>query len=136
MCKELQKYLRQKVERLGIYIETNPSSNLAISDIESIFSHPILNLNHSGLGISEDDDSCVLTTINSDDPIVFSTNVENEISYIYYGLLNSGCKREKVLSWIEKIRLHGVNSTFIKYDKSYTEMLEDFDKIQNFTLSY
>lgn len=136
MCKELQKYLRQKVERLGIYIETNPSSNLAISDIESIFSHPILDLNHSGLGISEDDDSCVLTTINSDDPIVFSTNVENEISYIYYGLLNSGCKREKVLSWIEKIRLHGVNSTFIKYDKSYTEMLEDFDKIQNFTLSY
>lgn len=136
MCKELQKYLRQKVERLGIYIETNPSSNLAISDIESIFSHPILNLNHSGLGIGEDNDSCVLTTINSDDPIVFSTNVENEISYIYYGLLNVGCKREKVLNWIEKIRLHGVNSTFIKYDKTYAEMLEDFDKIQNFTLGY
>lgn len=41
-----------------------------------------------------------------------------------------------MLNWIEKIRLHGVNSTFIKYDKTYAEMLEDFDKIQNFTLGY
>lgn len=136
MCKELQKQLRQKVEELGIYIETNPSSNLAISDIESIFTHPILNLNHSGLSLNDENDACVLTTINSDDPIVFSTNVENEISYIYYGLLNAGCKREKVLSWIDKIRRHGINSTFIKYDKTYPEMLKDFEEIQGFTIDY
>lgn len=136
MCKELQAQLRQKVEKLGIYIETNPSSNLAISDIESIFAHPILNLNHSGLGINEENDASVLTTINSDDPIVFSTNVENEISYIYYGLLNAGCKREKVLNWIDKIRLHGINSTFIKYNKTYAEMLRDFEEIQSLTADY
>jgi len=136
MCKNLQKELRSKVENLGIYVETNPSSNLAISDIESVFSHPILNLNCSGLGMEENSDTCVLTTINSDDPIIFSTNVENEISYIYYGLLNAGCKREKVLNWIDKIRMHGISSTFVKYDKQYNEMLNDFDEIQGYIIDY
>lgn len=134
MCKELQKELRSKVENLGIYVETNPSSNLAIGDIDSVFSHPILNLNHSGLGLNDSDDACVLTTINSDDPIIFSTNVENEIAYIYYGLLNAGCKRENVLNWIDKIRMHGINSTFVKYEKSYSEMADDFDEIQTYCI--
>lgn len=114
---------------MGVYVETNPSSNLTISDIPSIFHHPILQLNNSGLHISNMEESSVMVSINSDDPIVFSTFAENEIAYIYYALLNAGCKREEALNWIDKIRLQGIESTFIKSDKQINEMLRDFEEI-------
>ncbi len=133
-CKSLQKDLIAKVEELGIYVETNPSSNLAIGDIEDIYTHPILNLNCEGLKLDDRDENCVMTTINSDDPIVFSTCVENEISYIYYALLNAGVKRERALTWIDKIRNHGISSSFVKYEKTYKDMLSDFKEIEKYSI--
>lgn len=114
---------------MGVYVETNPSSNTAIGDIEGIYSHPILSLNNRGLEIGKNLDSCVMTTINSDDPLVFSTCVDNEIAYIYYSLLNAVCKRERVLDWIDKIRMHGIESSFVKYVGTYEDMLKDFKEI-------
>ncbi len=134
LYKELQMALREKVENLGIYVETNPSSNTVIGDIDGIFSHSILNLNNKGLELGSGFDSCVMTSINSDDPMIFSTCVENEIAYIYYGLLNAGCKRENVLEWIDKIRMHGINSSFVKYDKTWMEMLDDFQEILTYSV--
>lgn len=134
LYKALQNYLRSRVEEMGIYVETNPSSNTAIGDIEGIYSHPILNLNHRGLGLDKNVDSCVMTTINSDDPLVFSTCVDNEIAYIYYSLLNAGCKREQVLDWIDKIRRHGLESSFVKYCGTYDDMVKDFNEILNYTI--
>ena len=130
--KELQKSLIKKIEKMGVYVETNPTSNTAIGDIPSIFNHPIIRLNSRGLNIAGLEESCVLVSINSDDPIVFSTNVENELSYIYYSLLNAGCKREESLEWIDKIRKHGIDSSFIKFIKEYkTEIFDDIDTILN-----
>lgn len=135
LYKALQHSLREKVEKMGIYVETNPSSNTAIGDIEGIYSHPILNLNSKGLNLNGDSENCVMTTINSDDPMVFSTCVENEIAYVYYGLLNAGCKRENVLEWVDKIRKHGIDSTFIKCDVTYKEMLADFKIIMDYNIN-
>ena len=130
--KELQSQLLNKVEQMGVYIETNPSSNMIIGDIPSIFDHPILRLNNRGINIENLSESCAMVSINSDDPVVFSTFVENEISYIYYALLNAGCKREEVLKWIDKIRLQGIESSFIKHNKPCNEMLKDFSDILKF----
>ena len=127
--KDIQKSLIQKVENMGVYVETNPSSNTAIGDIPSILDHPIVRLNNRGLKQDSSVMSSVLTTINSDDPIVFSTFVENEISYIYYALLNAGCNREEALEWIDKIREHGINSSFIKHRKQLAEIENDIEQI-------
>lgn len=127
--KELQYYLIQKVEHMGVYVETNPSSNTAIGDIPSILDHPIVRLNNRGLKIEHTISSSVLTTINSDDPIVFSTFVENEISYIYYALLNAGCNREEALEWIDKIRRHGIDSSFIKHKKQLCDIKNEIEQI-------
>ena len=89
--KELQNSLIEKVERMGVYVETNPTSNAVIGDIPNILNHPILRLNNRGLTFTGSNNSCVLTTINSDDPIVFSTFAENEIAYVYYSLMNAKC---------------------------------------------
>ena len=130
-CKELQKKMLHKIENMGIYIETNPSSNAIIGDLASIMEHPILRLNKHKIISSDGFDSRVLVTINSDDPIIFSTNVENEIAYIYYSLLRANCGRENALEWIDKIRCHGLNSTFIKSEKNIDEMILDFDAISD-----
>ena len=130
--KDLQRSLIKKVEKMGIYVETNPSSNAAIGDISSILEHPIIRLNNRGLNLKNNMESCVLTTINSDDPLVFSTFAENEIAYIYYALLSEGCKREEALEWIDKIRRHGINSSFIKSKKSYYQMKNEIKEIKSY----
>ena len=132
LYKNLQMSLIKKVEKMGIYVETNPSSNAAIGDISSILEHPIIRLNNRGLNLKNKIESCVLTTINSDDPLVFSTFAENEIAYIYYALLSEGCKREEALEWIDKIRLHGINSSFIKSKNSYYQMKNEIKTILNY----
>ena len=132
LYKNLQMSLIKKVEKMGIYVETNPSSNAAIGDISSILEHPIIRLNNRGLNLKNKIESCVLTTINSDDPLVFSTFAENEIAYIYYALLSEGCKREEALEWIDKIRLHGINSSFIKSKNSYFQMKNEIKTILNY----
>lgn len=133
--KELQRSLIKKVERMGVYVETNPTSNTVIGDIPSIFDHPIIRLNNRGLNIPNSTESCVLVSINSDDPVVFSTHVENEISYIYYSLLNAGCRREEALEWIDKIRRHGIDSSFIKNKKYYKkDIIQDINEILQITI--
>lgn len=107
----IQDLLKRKIEQAGIYVESNPTSNATIGDIESLLQHPIVNLNSKGL----DDERAanVLVTINSDDPLVFNTNVENEIANVYHMLISQGYGREDILAWIDKVRQYGMDSSFI-----------------------
>lgn len=127
--KDVQKQIVEKIEKMGIYVETNPTSNLAIGSIESIVSHPIFNLNSKGLKNNKVDENehCVLVTINSDDPIIFNTNNENELSYIYHALVQKGYQKEKVIQWIDKVRQMGLDSSFIGKIKLPSEILDDID---------
>lgn len=128
--KEVQKQIIEKIEKIGIYVETNPTSNLAIGSIESIVSHPIFNLNSKGLKKEVDENEhCVLVTINSDDPIIFNTNNENELSYIYHALVQKGYQKERVIRWIDKVREMGLDSSFISKVKQPSEILDDLDKL-------
>ncbi len=115
IMEELQEILIKKVETRGIYVETNPSSNVAIGEIEGLAEHYIVKLNSSGL--SEAYGHAVLVTINSDDPAVFNTDVASELAYIYYVLTGKGYSREAVLYWIDKVRQYGLDSSFIKKTK-------------------
>lgn len=99
LYKKLQEYLIYKVERIGIYIETNPTSNLTIGDFSNMSQHPIFSLNQNGEGGNH-----VFVTVNSDDPAVFNTNVENELAYIYYTADARGIAKSETLEWIDKIR--------------------------------
>lgn len=132
MLEELQNILIRKVATRGIYVETNPSSNIAIGEIENLSKHYIFKLNNEGL--EEKNSNAVLVTINSDDPTVFNTNVENEIAYIYYLLISKGYSRENILRWIDKVREYGLNSSFIRNMKTRTtikcEIMQMLRKIE------
>lgn len=121
----LQEYLIEKVERLGIFVETNPTSNLTIGDFSQMKEHPIFRLN----AIRNDGGHHVLVTINSDDPSVFNTNVENELAYIYYAAEYQGYSKEEVLTWIDRIRQNGMDGSFIVREKKTEEILDEVEEI-------
>lgn len=129
--KEIQRYLIQKVEYLGIYVETNPTSNITINGEQGLLSHYILNLNSEGLLENSEKSNAVMVTVNTDDPIVFNTSIENELSYIYYLLVHKKYKKERVLKWIDKIRQNSLESSFIKNIKLPSQQLYEIKSILN-----
>lgn len=122
---QLQTILKDKIGQRGITIEVNPTSNASIGEIGGIFQHPLFKLNNRGLERPGDTPQHLSITINSDDPLVFHTMIENEISYIYYMLTNKGYSREDVLDWIDQIRQFGLNSSFIQHEKQPIILLRE-----------
>jgi len=112
LISQIQQIVKNRVIKEGIVIETNPTSNAAIGEIENIFEHYILNLNDRGLR-KDSPGQGVMVTINTDDPVVFNTNIGNEYAYIFFSLLEKGYDREDVLAWIEHVRITGLRSSFI-----------------------
>lgn len=119
----LQEILRRKLSRKGIVVEVNPSSNLAIGEIDRITENQIYRLNRPG---GEDN---VMVCINSDDPSVFHTNVSNELAYIYYGMLNQSVSRETVLQWIDNVRECGMKASFLQRTDSGQQIYEELEQI-------
>lgn len=110
LYKYLQQLILDKINNKGIVIETNPTSNLAIGEMQDLFEHYIFNLNDLK---QQDKHMRAIFSINSDDPSVFNTNVSNEIAYIFYALQKKGYSREEALQWIDKIRGYGMMSSFL-----------------------
>lgn len=123
----LQEYLLTKVERKGIYVETNPTSNLTIGDFEAFREHPIFKMN--SMKEREEKKHHVMVMINSDDPAVFNTNVENELAYIYYATEHEGYAKEDVLRWIDRIRQNSLEGSFIQKEKNSLQILKEISMI-------
>ena len=119
--KILQEHLLTKVAQMGIYVETNPTSNLTIGDMNSWQEQPIFKMNT----LEEKMENRVMVTVNSDDPIVFNTNVENEFAYIYYAMGKMGYPKETILEWIERVRKCGMEASFIQKVKSKQQLLRE-----------
>lgn len=119
----LQKILRHKLSKKGIVVEINPSSNVAIGEVDKIMDNQIYHLNQPG---REDN---VMVCINSDDPTVFHTNVSNELAYIYYGMLYQSVSRETVLEWVDKIRECGIRASFIQGADSDQQVYDTLEEL-------
>ena len=119
----LQNILRKKLSRDGIIVEVNPSSNIAIGEVDKITENQIYQLN-----VPDGEDN-VMVCINSDDPTVFHTNVSNELAYIYYGMLRNGAGRETALAWIDKIRECGIKASFLQGEETEQQIYEDLRRI-------
>lgn len=122
IIEQLQKIMKKKLGKKGIVIEVNPSSNTAIANLDTVGENQLYQLSRM-----EDEDN-VIVCINSDDPAVFNTNVSNELAYIYYGMLEKNISREAALRWIDRVRVNGLNSSFIRRQEP-DEIL--FEKLEN-----
>ena len=133
--KALQKGIKEKIGQRGITVEVNPTSNASIGAIRGVLHHPILHLNNRWLE-RDGEANHLSVSINSDDPVVFHTMVENEFSYIYYMLTNEGYSRQDVLQWMNQIREFGMESSFVRKEKKPQVLLRELKLIRECLQSY
>ena len=125
LYKKLQEYLVNKVEQRGIYVEANPTSNSVIGDFSNMQKHPLFFINQK----FQSGNHRIMATVNSDDPAVFNTNVENELAYMYYAAEAKGYPRSEVLEWIDQIRQYGMDASFISKEKKAEQILTEINTI-------
>lgn len=122
IIKDMQNYLINVLAYKGIIVEVNPSSNAVIGEMEEMFENQAYKINK----INNKEHNNIMISINSDDPMIFNTNISNEYAYMYYGLLDKGYGKEQALEWIEKLRKCGMETSFIDNkisDKKYYDYL-------------
>ena len=102
--------------RKGIILEANPSSNVAISDIRNYSEHPIFRWRpvddhelvaeecYNRWGIRN---GSVVVCVNSDDPGIFTTTLQNEFRLILKAA-SAKYPEEKARLWLDDIRKRGV----------------------------
>jgi hypothetical protein len=82
---KLQIAMQKFVDKQGISIECNPSSNVLIGTFSQYTNHPIFNFNRNGLHLPTKDVQ-MHVSINSDDPGVFDTTLTFEYALIAQAL--------------------------------------------------
>ncbi len=123
MCaKEIQREMKKAISRLGIGIETNPSSNYLIGTFKRYDKHPIFDFYNMGLTVSQEElESCpqLPVCVNTDDQGIFSTYLENEYALLAVALekkkdANGKNKynRTMIYQWIDNVRKLGLNLSF------------------------
>jgi hypothetical protein len=111
--KSVQRWIRILLRDQEITIETNPSSNLLISNMIGLEDHPALSLgNAPPVAGPEQEQLPLLLSINSDDPITFATSLAHEYAYIYFAMLRSGSTASEALRAIDTLRETGWRSRF------------------------
>lgn len=117
---KIQKEMQWQIARKGIGIETNPSSNLAISGMKNYAEHPIINLYSLGLPDSGIEGGAqMFVSVNTDDQGVFHTSLENEYALLASMMENMHDKQgnmkyspQEVYDWLDRIRRMGNQQVF------------------------
>ncbi len=106
-----QAWLRSEVARLEITIESNPSSNWLIGDFVSVEQHPSFRMAPLP-GQRTPDNSSLLLSINTDDPVTFAASLADEYAHLYGALLRTGVSSADALAWLTERRDQGYRSRF------------------------
>lgn len=122
ITKALQEHLRKKAAKKGLIIEANPSSNAVIGEMDGVLMHPAWQFRHDG-------NNRVMTSINTDDPLLFNANVANEHAYVYYALRYHGMSVEEALLEVDSMRKLGIRSSFIRETPAFIRVLNDYEQI-------
>lgn len=122
IAQKLQEYLRRKAAKKGLVIEANPSSNAVIGEMDGVLMHPAWQFRRR-------DGSHVMTSINTDDPLLFNANVANEHAYVYYALRYHGMSVEEALKEVDLMRKIGIHSSFIRESPKFSCLLKNYEEI-------
>ena len=114
----LQKIMQKQIAGLGIGIETNPSSNVLISNFKRYDKHPLITFNDSGL-FDRPDNPNLFVSINTDDQGVFDTCLENEYALMARSLEQRTDEQgfpvvssDHIYRWLDHIRQMGLEQSF------------------------
>lgn len=96
----VQQELRDKVDKKGIGIEVNISSNYIISDFDYYKKHPLFKFTDKRLTNGRND---MLVSINTDDAGVFDTSLYKEYSIIAKTLEEEGYGSSHILDYLQHL---------------------------------
>jgi hypothetical protein len=97
----LQAWLRAQLRACDISVESNPSSNWLIADLDDVRSHPSLVLQP----LADDARAAGLAlSISSDDPLTFATCLADEYAYLHAALKHAGVSTPRAQDWLERVR--------------------------------
>ena len=118
IVEQLQDIMLKAVLGKEIAIETNPTSNLRITDVRRYAEHPILKFNSRELGKESPELS---VSINTDDQGIFGTSLEKEYTLMALALEKEKnedgepiYKKQDVLRWLECVRKMGYERSFLR----------------------
>lgn len=106
VLESLQHHLQRRLQRRGITVETNPSSNLLIGDLDDLTEHPFFRIS------SEEHGAAVRVCIGSDDPITFATTLPGEYQLLLDSLVRSGFSEREARRRIDRFRENGMDARF------------------------
>ena len=104
---EAREWLYRTLGKWEVTIEANPSSNLVIAAFPTLEDHPLFRL--APLKLSEPHFS---VSINTDNPLVFSTCLADEYAYLYAAMLRSHVPSADALAWLARAKKAGWQSRF------------------------
>lgn len=105
-----------EIEKQGFMVESNPSSNFRIGDIDSYIRHPIFKFYTTPNLLKLDFTHNISVSINTDDKGIFNTSLERE-----YALLAAAYSKEHttkqeqndLFEWLDSIRKMGLEQSFV-----------------------
>ena len=120
MVRCVQNALQVYLERLGLTIECNPSSNVLIGTFGDYSKHPIFRLNNYGLSHSDQDyNPQMQVCVNTDDLGVFDTSLTFEYALLANALfLQEGSNGKplhpdaEIIRYLDELRKMGLQSVF------------------------
>lgn len=124
MLREAQRWLRKELGRLEITVESNPSSNLLIGDLLALEEHPAFRLQPLP-SQAEPEGGPVLLSVNTDNPITFSSCLADEFAHIYHALLRKQVRAQDALLWLDRVRMNGWRSRFTLPTSARAEALAE-----------
>lgn len=113
----LQDHLLNEYARLGLIIETNPTSNVYIARVEKHSEHPIFRWSppdestlseggrHNRHGLRS---GPIRVLINTDDPGIMPTTLRTEYALLREAAIELGIARTTAEDWLERLRRYGV----------------------------
>lgn len=114
----LQRVIQAQIARLGVGIETNPSSNVLIGSFKRYDQHPLVTFHDRGL-FDKPDNPNLFVSINTDDQGVFDTCLENEYALMARSLEqltdaegHSLVSGDRIYQWLDHIRRMGLEQSF------------------------
>lgn len=119
---KVQREMQRQVGKLGLGIETNPTSNVRIGTFHRYDKHPILRFYNQYLEVDSrllEENPQLLVSINTDDQGIFHTSLDNEFSLMACALEEArnpegGYKypKQRVYAWLDSVRQMGITQSF------------------------
>lgn len=114
LLRSLQDIAIRRVERAGVVIEANPTSNVLIAGLRSFEDHPVFRLQPPRPS-SDGRTPPTRVTISTDDPGMFQVSLPEEFGALFTAALrrDDSIDRSQVIHWLDRLRAEGYDSSFM-----------------------